>query len=172
MERSPNGAHTSSLRARGKKKTQCRPPSQGKGYWKCNVSILKDPHFMDDFQALWASLVQKADCDYTLEWWDSCKSTFENLIINHSCRLADNRRAILARLTSLLNKYKAEELNNPPYFKPLIGGVEAELATLLDSVYESAKSDRRHFIWTVRTKQCLSFYALKPSKGNIKLSAS
>ena len=132
-------------------------PSQGKGYWKCNVSVLKDPHFMDDFQALWASLVQKADCDYTLEWWDSCKSAFKKLIINHSCRLADNRRAILARLTSLLNKYKAEEPNNPPYFKPLIGGVEAELATLLDSVYEGAKI-RSKALHLDSTDKAVSFF--------------
>ena len=144
-------------------------PSQGKGYWKCNVSVLKDPYFMDDFHALWASLVLKAEGTHTLEWWDGCKSAFKKLIINHSCRLADNRRAILAKLTSLLSKYKTEEPNDPIYYKPLIGGVEAELATLLDSTYEGAKI-RSKALHLDSTDKAVSFFLRSEAiKGKQKI---
>jgi exonuclease III len=114
-------------------------PSQGKGYWKCNVSVLKDPYFEDDFQALWIYLSVEAKGIYSLEWWDRCKSAFKNLIISHSSRLAENRRTNFSKLTSLLNKYKMEEHSNPLLYKPLIGGVEAELAGLLDANCYGAK---------------------------------
>jgi exonuclease III len=132
-------------------------PPQGKGYWKCNVSVLKDPHFEDDFAALWLSLVAKAELHYSLEWWDLCKKAFKNLIICHSSRLAGNRRAEFSRLSSLLNKYKKEEHADPLYYQPLIGGVEAELATLLDSTYEGAKI-RSKALHLDSTDKAVSFF--------------
>jgi exonuclease III len=120
-------------------KLKTRAPSQGKGYWKCNVSVLKDPHFKDDFHALWADLLIKAASHYTPEWWDSCKAAFKNLLLIHSSRLAVNSRSDFNRLTSLLNKYKMEEPSNPLHYQPLISGVEVELAALLDKTNEGAK---------------------------------
>ena len=38
------------------KLSQNKTKESGPGFWKCNVSTLKDEHFQDDFQALRESL--------------------------------------------------------------------------------------------------------------------
>ena len=62
----------------------------GPGFWKCNVSTLKDEHYQDDFRALWESLDSETNQDS--HWWEHCKCCFKDLITVHSQRLTRIRK--------------------------------------------------------------------------------
>ena len=133
-------------------------PLRGKGHWKCNTAVLRDPHFREDLGALWEALLSEVgDNDKTLEWWDHCKARFKYLAISHSIRLANNRRSNYKALESKLNKYKEIELSDPSTFQPLIADVESEIKVLLNNVCEGAKI-RAKAIHLDSTDKAVSFF--------------
>ena len=86
-------------------------PDRGRGFWKCNTSVLSDPLFQTDFSSAYVGWRTLRDgfADL-LDWWEDVKFRSKKLIIFHSCRLAKlrdkekhNLMSSLARITSLLN---------------------------------------------------------------------
>ena len=65
-------------------------PHIGPGYWKCNVSVLDDVDFKNDFESHWGYWADVPLYDST--WWDQVKIRIKDLIISHSKRLARRRR--------------------------------------------------------------------------------
>ncbi|KAJ8042775.1 hypothetical protein HOLleu_09631 [Holothuria leucospilota] len=75
--------------------------SQGKGVWKCSVSILEDTDFCNDFRIhypLWSTL--KPGYNSIVDWWEDCKEREKHSMIRHGVRLARERRDRLAELES------------------------------------------------------------------------
>lgn len=89
---------------------------RGPGYWKCNVNVLEDEHFHDDFLRLWDRLVVEKTNYNPIDWWDFSKLAIRRLIITHATRLACNRRSKLGDLNREINKLKTRRQsddNNP-----------------------------------------------------------
>ena len=112
------------------------PKVKGRGYWKCNTRILDDPHFLDDFRHLWATLINSPACETSVDWWDSCKLAFKRLIITHSIRIASGRND---RLRSINTEIDQLQNTNSTLNETLISSLEAEKNALLDSIHEGAK---------------------------------
>jgi hypothetical protein len=112
-------------------------PDHGKGYWKCNVAVLTDPDFNDDFVRLWSDCAKTENKD--LVWWESCKFKFKNCIFNHSCRLANNHRANLSVLETRLAVLMQNELSQPGKFKDDIAEVKLQMQLLTNKKLEGAR---------------------------------
>ena len=88
-----------------------QPKETGPGFWKCNVNVLQDKYFQDDFALLWNNLDNKKD--QSAQWWEECKLEFKHLIIAHSTRLSyiRNEKQKQARkyLTKLLQSENISE---------------------------------------------------------------
>ena len=107
----------------------------GPGYWKCNVQTLEDPHFIEDFCALWERLSREPIKN--LNWWEYCKAQFKRLIINHSCRLAGNRNSELRDLNSRLRELSQN--SSPINSDEEIDGIKDKIKELLDQKIAGAK---------------------------------
>jgi exonuclease III len=115
------------------------PSPRGPGYWKCNIRVLNDLHFQDDFLRLWERLVDEKANFTPTEWWDHCKLAIRKLIVTHATRLACNRRSKLGDINRQINKLKSRrsyDVNSPD---PLISQLEAEKNAILDNEYEGAR---------------------------------
>ncbi|KAJ8048949.1 hypothetical protein HOLleu_01468 [Holothuria leucospilota] len=89
----------------------------GRGVWKCNVSVLHDQMFVNDFTHyfhLWQTL--KPGFDSIIDWWENVKDRAKRLIIRHSVRLAQARRARLQVLQRACDRATEKELDG------LLGG--------------------------------------------------
>ncbi len=141
--------------------------THGKGHWKCNTVVLRDPHFREDMEALWKALLSEAgENELSLEWWDDCKIRFKYLAVSHSIRIANNRRTNYNVLIKQLNKYKEKEDSDPSTFQPLITHIEAEIKTLLDNVCEGARI-RAKALHIENTDKAVSFF-LRTEKSHGK----
>jgi len=108
------------------------PCQRGPGYWKCNVSVLSDYDFKEDLTLLCIELMQAPFKNTT--WWEHCKSRFKQLLICHSCRLADNRRREIQNVENMLN-FEYNNINNIN----IISDLKTKLQTLQDEKIEGAK---------------------------------
>lgn len=106
----------------------------GPGYWKCNVSVLRDEHFRADLLALTARNNKLFKVEDGWGWWESCKREFRALIANHSHRLAANKKSKLNGLNKLIIKYTQQNATSPGAFDTLLGSLKAETKNILDSV--------------------------------------
>ena len=106
----------------------------GPGYWKCNVKTLDDPHFVEDFHALWERLSSEPMKD--ARWWEFCKLEFKRLIINHSCRLANNRNYEIRSLNNRLRDLNQRTSNDGDNE---ITEIKSRIQNLLDQKIEGAK---------------------------------
>jgi exonuclease III len=109
---------------------------KGKGFWKANINTFNDPFFKEDFHALWANVNKFEDKAYSGPWWESCKKKFKKLIMNHSCRLAENKKAIANSLYSSLNKWDSDLLNNKSPDPQIKSNLEIELNALINESVE------------------------------------
>jgi hypothetical protein len=66
--------------------------SRGRSYWKCNVSVLHDPHFRDDLSAL----INRVS-------WEEFKTKVKALVLTHATRISVNRQVHTAKLLKRLN---------------------------------------------------------------------
>ncbi|KAJ8048947.1 hypothetical protein HOLleu_01465 [Holothuria leucospilota] len=85
--------------------------SQGRGVWKCNVSILDNNDFCTDlrnYYPLWCTL--KPGFASIVEWWENCKVRVKHLMIRHGVRLARERRERIEKLQSSCISANADEL--------------------------------------------------------------
>ena len=99
---------------------------RGPGYWKCNVNVLEDEHFHDDFLRLWDRLVVEKTNYNPIDWWDFSKLAIRRLIITHATRLACNRRSKLGDLNREINKLKTRRQSDDNNPDTLVGQLEAE----------------------------------------------
>jgi exonuclease III len=127
-----HGAMTTSL--------QGLTPTKGKGYWKCNSKILNNVNFKDDLEALWQHMLNANDCDLTTSWWDQAKGKIKTLIVEHSCRLANNKRVKLKKLNDDINRYQALKANDESIdVMALIQTAKAEITAIHDEQLEGTK---------------------------------
>jgi hypothetical protein len=105
--------------------------NRGRGFWKCNVSVLEDVHFRDDLFALFETFRLESE-NNTPNWevWDSFKSKVKNLIISHSVRLSVNRKIKQSQLLNTLNFLHEIEVQKPGCATSQIAQAEAELQDL------------------------------------------
>lgn len=75
----------------------------GRGYWKCNVSTLKDSFFIDDLNEMYKSFLTECDGGLRGQQWETFKVKVKRLNIAHSQRLAANRKS---KLDALENRWR------------------------------------------------------------------
>jgi hypothetical protein len=87
---------------------------RGKGFWKCNVSVLEDVHLRDDLFALFESFRHESEIN-TPKWevWDPFKIKVKKLIITHSVRLSVNRKIKQSQFLNTLNFLHEIEIQQP-----------------------------------------------------------
>jgi exonuclease III len=111
--------------------------SRGRGYWKCNVSVLKDPYFRDDLLALID--IFSSECNNTnLTWvtWETFKTRVKTLLINHATRISVNRQVNTAQLLHRLNFLFEIEAQKEGVAKDEINRVTADLQVLAENIRE------------------------------------
>lgn len=79
----------------------------GGGYWKCNVAALKDPHLRQDIIDNFSHAGDPPGQGDSLDWWETRKRSFKNIIKIHCSRLATIRRGRLYDLDNDLVTAKA-----------------------------------------------------------------
>jgi hypothetical protein len=70
----------------------------GCGYWKCNVSTLKDPFFIDDINETYKLFLIEYAGSLSEPKWEEFKGKVKNLNIIHSQRLAANRIRVNSKI--------------------------------------------------------------------------
>ncbi|KAJ8017862.1 hypothetical protein HOLleu_44473 [Holothuria leucospilota] len=89
------------------------PDSNGKGYWKYNVSLNRDKDFCRDLRhhyQMWSSL--KPGFDSLSDWWENIKGRIRELAIKHSKRRVRKKRERLNHLQAHCSAFTAEEIDN------------------------------------------------------------
>ena len=99
--------------------------SVGRGFWKCNVSVLADAGFQRNFgvaYAGWQTL--REGFDNELLWWEDVKSRIKHFIISFSCRLTRKRRkrreSLLASFRSAVSQLNAGQCSPAVYLPGMI----------------------------------------------------
>jgi hypothetical protein len=111
--------------------------SRGRGYWKCNVSILHDPHFRDDFFALTDRISATLDdINPTWETWEEFKLKAKTLILTHATRVSVNRQVQTALLLKRLNFLYEIEAQQEGLAKDEINKINADLQIIAEKVKE------------------------------------
>jgi hypothetical protein len=111
--------------------------SRGRGYWKCNVSILHDPHFRDDFFALTDRISATLDdINPTWEIWEDFKLKVKTLILTHATRVSVNRQVQTAHLVKRLNFLYEIEAQQEGVAKDEISKVNADLQVIAEKIRE------------------------------------
>ena len=83
------------------------PVSLGKGYWKFNNTLLKDPDFSGKInQVLYCASQETPRVDSILTWWDGLKGDFKEIALEHS---KIRRKQQLAEHNALSAQYLASE---------------------------------------------------------------
>ena len=111
---------------------------RGPGYWKCNVSVLESPDFVDDFCTLWNRLIVNAS-NFDSEWWENCKSSFKTLIITYSKNRSKQYFQTLKDLEDKLSLYQDFNKIDPGVFDEKINSVQQEIEDLLMVKAEGTK---------------------------------
>ena len=119
------------------KLSQNKNKESGPGFWKCNVSTLKDEHFQDDFQALWESLDSESNQDS--HWWEHCKCCFKDLITVHSQRLTRIRKENQKHARKRLDKLLTSNRNNSVIDQNRIAALKQDIETLYNEEMEGCK---------------------------------
>ena len=125
----------------------------GKGYWKCNISILHDLDFINELIAhykLWSTL--KPGFNSVIDWWDDIKGRIKKMIISHSVRIANQRRD---RLVVLQNRCVVSN--------------RAEIVKLLNIQGEGARIRARCRIIDEGEKPTSFFYKQERTRGDSKV---
>jgi hypothetical protein len=111
--------------------------SRGRGYWKCNVSVLHDPYFRDDLLALIDGFLSEGD-NSTLTWnvWETFKSRVKTLVLTHATRISVNRQVRTANLLKRLNFLYEIEAQKEGVAKDEINQVTADLQVIAENIRE------------------------------------
>ena len=112
--------------------------AKGRGYWKCNVSVLDDVVFQKALTRLWEGELRYDDV-YDGDWWEGCKVKFKELIIEHSKRLSAGHRKQLNMLQASLRSIHVKERNNPGMYKQNIQVLEQNINNLLQKSAEGTR---------------------------------
>ena len=97
----------------------------GPGYWKCNVSILNDKNFIQDFNLLVHHLETFETKD--LVWWENFKIQTKDLIIKHSKNQSAKHKTHIQNLENRLRILKLQNLRQPDQFSAEIQNIQNEL---------------------------------------------
>ena len=111
--------------------------SYGPGFWKCNVSVLSNIDFVNDFENLWESL-NSVDVQDGV-WWETCKARFKDLIILHSRNLTSEYRKTVRQLEAKLRHYHRLNYINPGEFSTVIHSLNKSLKELVRDHLAGAK---------------------------------
>jgi len=82
----------------------------GPGRWKCNVKVLLNADFKQAIEELWFERLAKVEIKDDV-WWEGCKASFKELIVDHSKRIQGNVRKELAELEKRLSLLRAWQRN-------------------------------------------------------------
>lgn len=111
-------------------------PSKGPGYWKCNTSVLQDPHLKDDIEALWENSHKAIK---TPDQWDLFKAKIKSIIINHSCRIAKIKRDRMKLLKSELSYRLSFPSDDPETENALVQQLQAQIQAILSEKIEGQR---------------------------------
>lgn len=91
---------------------------KGPGYWKCNIKILEDEEFKKDLKKVWERLCENGEKDVV--WWENCKTTFKELIIEHSRKKAKENRIEEKETLRLIKFFEMLENEQPGHYADIL----------------------------------------------------
>ena len=149
--------------------------SVGRGFWKCNVSVLADAGFQRNFRVAYAGWqTLREGFDNELLWWEDVKSRIKHFIISFSCRLARKRRkgreSLLASFRSAVSQLNAGQCS--PAVLARHDFVKGELEKLDDFEAEGAWIRSRVRDLDEGEKPSKFFHQLETSRARKKLISS
>lgn len=135
-----------------------KSPPKKSTLWKCNIEVLDDPHFRDDFTFLCDCLEDSYGPNPTVDSWESFKRQTKSLVINHAARLNAIRRAEIDDIAYKIRNLSIEDEANE---------VEAAIQTYLDKIKEGAKI-RSKTMDLDNSEKPTSYFFAKEKKHNKK----
>ena len=112
-------------------------PHRGRGFWKCNVSLLGDGLVREAVARLWSALSGRLPKD--MQWWEHCKSAFKDLLVKLSKERARERRRAFSSLQSALGFLQAHDDASPGSFSEVIRSLKDEQEALLSGEAEGSR---------------------------------
>ena len=134
---------------------------RGEGYWKLNVSLLKDAEYrklIEDFLTEWINCLPNHPCIQT--WWIECKNWVKQISIDFSTQQKQLRK----RTVKALRKFLKEENSKPTPDKEYIVETEEKIAALEDFRHTGAMIRSREETIIDGEKPTRYFYALESIK--------
>ena len=140
------------------------PVNLGKGYWKFNNTLLKDPDFCGKInQVLYCASQETPRDDSILTWWDDLKGDFKEIALEHS---KIRRKQQLAEHNALSAQYLASEK----------AGKQDQMKRIKDKLKEldinhlaGAQIRSRAYLLDNREKPSRYFYRKELSQGKKKI---
>ncbi len=139
-------------------------PPHGRGFWKCNTSVIKDSNLYFDFSLLWKIL--DLELIKSPEWWDSCKNSFRLCFQDFSQKVKIDRDKEIKESEALLSSLIS--LNPVANFEQ-IQMLKSKISSLQATIFEGAMVRSRATAFD-QDEKC-SRYFLKVEERNIALSS-
>ena len=137
--------------------------THGPGYWKLNVSLLKDTELVEGVEALWGVL--KDSHVKNGVWWENCKLTFKRFLVRYSRRKAFKSKEQAQVLLAQVALFEELAVEDPPFFAGVLSTLKESLNSLAASKARGAQIRSRAFYLNMEEKPC-SYFLRRESAGS------
>ena len=137
--------------------------THGPGYWKLNVSLLKDTELVEGVEALWGVL--KGSHVKNVVWWENCKLTFKRFLVRYSRRKVFKSKEQAQVLLAQVALFEELAVEDPPFFAGVLSTLKESLNSLAASKARGAQIRSRAFYLNTEEKPC-SYFLRRESAGS------
>lgn len=141
-------------------------PQRGHGYWKLNVSLLKDEEYCKRVTHFWESWqCQKFRFPSIIDWWDVAKAHIRDISREYGAKLANEKNQRRRELERAIEKCQRLVASNQSQFNSLLRQHEKSIRDMDNEIRIGAKI-RSRVQWAEEgEKSTRFFFGLEKHKG-------
>ena len=140
--------------------------SHGPGFWKFNVSLLKEASLVEGVEALWNVL--KGSQIKNGIWWENCKFTFKRFLLSYSRKKAYQDKKQTRVLLAQIGLFEELAIEDPPFFAAILSDLKASLNSLTEMKARGAQVRSRSVYLDTEEKPCSYFLRRESARSKDK----
>ena len=138
----------------------------GPGFWKFNVSLLKEASLVEGVEALWNVL--KGSQIKNGIWWENCKFTFKRFLLSYSRKKAYQDKKQTRVLLAQIGLFEELAVEDPPFFAAILSDLKASLNSLTEMKARGAQVRSRSVYLDTEEKPCSYFLRRESARSKDK----
>ena len=138
----------------------------GPGFWKFNVSLLKEASLVEGVEALWNVL--KGSQIKNGIWWENCKFTFKRFLLSYSRKKAYQDKKQTRVLLAQIGLFEELAVEDPAFFAAILSDLKASLNSLTEMKARGAQVRSRSVYLDTEEKPCSYFLRRESARSKDK----